>query len=128
MKFFNARRETYHTNPQLIDEVIYTPYLYKPGVPQTSQGTGQGAEIPPTGDLLGTPNLLLENDSSPHIRKRSTKFTETPTQAEIFLYEYGTVVIWGMTEAEEKRFLSSMCGYLFPPTSYLIYPSSQQTI
>ena len=128
MKFFNARRETYHTNPQLIDEVIYTPYLYKPSIPQTSQGTGQGAEIPPTGDLLGNPDLLLENGSPPHIRKRSTKFTETPTQAEIFLYEYGTVVIWGMTETEEKRFLSSMCGHPSPSTSYLIHPSSQQTI
>ena len=40
-------------------------------------------------------------------RKRS-KFAETPTEAEIFIFEYGTVVIWGMTEAQEKRFLSSL--------------------
>lgn len=121
MKFFNARRETYHTNSQLIDEVIYTPYSYKPAIPQTSQGAGQGTEIPPTGDLLGTPDLLTENDPSPHIRKRSTKFTETPTQADIFLFEYGTVVIWGMTETEERRFLSSMCERSPPFASYLIH-------
>ena len=117
MKFFNVRRETYHTNPQLIDEVIYTPYSYKPTVPQT----GQGTEIPATGDLLGTPDLLMEHSSSPHIRKRSTKFTETPTQAEIFLFEYGTVVIWGMTETEEKRFLSSMWECSFPSASHRIH-------
>lgn len=117
MKFFNARRETYRTNPHLIDEVIYTPYSYKPTIPQTSQGT----EIPPTGDLLGTPDLLTENGSSPYIRKRSTKFTETPTQADIFLFEYGTVVIWGMTEPEEKRFLSSMYGRLFPSALRIIH-------
>lgn len=129
MKFFNVRRETYHTNPQLIDEVIYTPYSYNPTIPQTSQGTGQGTEIPPTGDLLGTPDLLTERGSSPHIRKRSTKFTETPTQAEIFLFEYGTVVIWGMTETEEKRFLSSMYGP-FLPFHLVIYspPSFQKTV
>lgn len=128
MKFFNARRDTYHTNPQLIDEVIYTPYSYKPSIPQTSQGTGQGTEIPPTGDLLGTPDLLVENGSSLHNRKRSTKFTETPTQAEIFLFEYGTVVLWGMTETEEKRFLSSMCGRFSPSSSHPIHPSFQQKI
>lgn len=117
MKFFNARRETYRTNPQLIDEVIYTPYSYEPTIPQT----GQGTEIPPTGDLLGTPDLLMENGPSSHIRKRSTKFTETPTQAEIFLFEYGTVVIWGMTETEEKRFLSSMCERFFPSAPDFIH-------
>ncbi|KAF9787856.1 DUF155-domain-containing protein [Thelephora terrestris] len=104
MKFFNARRETYHTNPQLIDEVIYTPYAYNPASPQT----GQSAEDPPTGDLLGMPDLLTQSGSPPRTRKRHNKFTETPSQAEIFLFEYGTVVIWGMAEAEEKRFLSSL--------------------
>lgn len=125
MKFFNVRRESYHTNPQLIDEVIYTPYSYKPAIPQTSQGTGQGTEIPPTGDLLGTPDLLADNGSSPHIRKRSTKFTEPPTQAEIFLFEYGTVVIWGMTETEEKRFLSSMCDFS-PSSSHPIHSQASR--
>lgn len=108
MKFFNARRETYNTNPQLIDEVIYTPYSYNPTSPQTGQGTGQSAVDPPTGDLLGMPDLLTESGSPPRARKRPNKFTETPSQAEIFLFEYGTVVIWGMEETEEKRFLSSM--------------------
>lgn len=104
MKFFNARRETYNTNPQLIDEVIYTPYSYNPA----SSQTGQSAEIHATGDLLGVPDLLAENGSSPLIRKRHNKFTDTPSQVEIFLFEYGTVVIWGMSEPEEKRFLSSI--------------------
>lgn len=117
MRFFNARRETYRTNPQLIDEVIYTPYSYRPTIPQTSQGT----EILPTGDLLGVRDFLTETSSSPDVRKRSTKFTETPTEAEIFLFEYGTVVIWGMTETEEKRFLSSMYGRFFPSLSHLVH-------
>lgn len=120
MKFLNARRETYRTNAQQIDEVIYSPYSYKPTIPETSQGTGEGTEIAPTGDLLGTPELLTDHGSPPYGRKRSTKFTETPTQAEIFMFEYGTVVIWGMTETEEKRFLSSMCERFFPSGSHSI--------
>lgn len=119
MKFFNARRETYNTNPQLIDEVIYTPYSYNPSSLQTGLGTGRSPDIPLTGDLLGTPDLLTESGPSPRAQKRSNKFTETPTQAEVFLFEYGTVVVWGMAETEEKRFLSSMCEH-FPPSA--LYP------
>lgn len=31
-----------------------------------------------------------------------------PSTPEVFLFDYGTVVIWGMTEAQEKRFLYSL--------------------
>jgi uncharacterized Rmd1/YagE family protein len=32
----------------------------------------------------------------------------TPEIADIFIFKYGTVVIWGMTEEQEQRFLASM--------------------
>ncbi|KAG5654574.1 hypothetical protein H0H81_000099 [Sphagnurus paluster] len=105
MKFFNARRNAYHTNPKLIDEVIYTPYVYDP--PPTN---GASSSHPATGDLLGIPELREDGDgdvrTAPH--KKKSKFDTTATEAEIFLFDYGTVVIWGMTEAQERRFLSSM--------------------
>jgi uncharacterized Rmd1/YagE family protein len=41
-------------------------------------------------------------------RKGSKWDTATTGEAEIFLFSYGTVVIWGMTEQQEKRFLSSL--------------------
>lgn len=30
---------------------------------------------------------------------------------DVFLFEYGCVVLWGMTEREEKKFLASMCVF-----------------
>lgn len=33
---------------------------------------------------------------------------EIPTSPEVFIFEYGTVVLWGMTESQEKRFLNSL--------------------
>lgn len=127
MKFFNARRASYHTNPRVIDDVIYTPYVYEPPVAgsqrhvrfQSQQPTSDSDANPQalTGDLLGIAELApTDVATDPHddsnyatkSRKKS-KFQEVPTQAEIFLFQYGTVVIWGMTEAQEKRFLSSMC-------------------
>ena len=132
MRFFNARRATYHTNPRIIDEVIYTPYVYDPpnsrhvhfNHSQRSSDESSQTQVPTdTGDLLGVPELAPDGTPLSHLdthggdgielngaqkRKKKSKFGEVPTVAEIFLFEYGTVVIWGMTEAEEKRFLSSM--------------------
>ena len=132
MKFFNARRGSYHTNPRIIVDVIYTPYVYEPPSAQPSAQSGTHTRVhfqtpsshhqSRTGDLLGVPELApgkpgvdTQGQSGAEAsapadgkgRKRS-KFAETPTEAEIFIFEYGTVVIWGMTEAQEKRFLSSL--------------------
>lgn len=125
MRFFNARKSTYHTNPRIIDEAIYTPYVYDPPASRhvhfnhSQRASSASSDRPSqTGDLLGVPELAPEGDTQPATvpsesngtvgRKKKNKFEEVPTIAEIFMFEYGTVVIWGMTEAEEKRFLSSM--------------------
>ncbi|KAF9482706.1 DUF155-domain-containing protein [Pholiota conissans] len=111
MKFFQARRNAYHTDPKLIDDVIYTPYLYDPPPNAHDNHHSQGTSHAPTGDLLGIPELRedAESDNEENKKKRkSSKFDTTATEAEIFLFDYGTVVIWGMTEAQERRFLSSI--------------------
>lgn len=120
MKFFNARRASYHTNPKIIDEVIYTPYAYELS---SEDGIGSHRQVrfqaqsptrSQTGDLLGVAELAPEHahtDEEQQVPKnRKIKFLsrERPREAEIFLFKYGTVVLWGMTEAQEKRFLSSM--------------------
>lgn len=135
MRFFNARRSTYHTNPRIIDEVIYTSYVYDPtssrhvhfNHSRSSDESSQTQVPTQTGDLLGVPELVAGESSNPNAEiqisdvgplngaqrhKKKSKFEEVPTVAEIFMFEYGTVVIWGMTEAEEKRFLSSMCAFV----------------
>ena len=56
-------------------------------------------------DLLGVPELIPGSAG----KKRSKFDTQNENGlAEIFLFRYGTVVIWGMSEAQEKRFLSSL--------------------
>jgi uncharacterized Rmd1/YagE family protein len=127
MRFFNARRSTHHTNPRVIDEAIYTPYAYDPSASRHvhfNSNTRSGADSGTThgeGDLLGVPELapkespLNGSQTAAHditqgaiSRRKKSKFEEVPSVAEIFLFQYGTVVIWGMSEAEEKRFLSSL--------------------
>ncbi|TFK20520.1 cytoplasmic protein [Coprinopsis marcescibilis] len=109
MKFFVARKNAYHTNPKMIDEVIYTPYVYDP--PPSTHDYSKAGINPhaPTGDLLGIPELREGHEAEDRpTNPRKSKFDTTSPEAEIFLFPYGTVVIWGMTEAQEKRFLSSI--------------------
>lgn len=174
MKFFNARRIAYRTNPRQIDDVIYTPYSYGPQDPPSSApdensvpsnggrlgGGGRrglqrgatsvkwrssgsdgetttatavetpnlevartGAPAPTivsasetvTGDLLGVPELATSDGMATATpptaaaKRKGSKWDPIGTgDAEIFLFSYGTVVIWGMTEQQEKRFLSSL--------------------
>ncbi|GAB1522365.1 sporulation protein rmd1 [Rhizoctonia solani] len=128
MKFFLARKSAYHTAPQLFDEVLYTPYSYDSKSP-----TEQYRHKPVTseGDLLGVPELApadnlsvaspelytpqLDTHTSPEIYTSPNgkhlgvkPWVEEPTQPEVFLFAYGTVVLWGMTEAQERRFLTSL--------------------
>ncbi|KDQ60179.1 hypothetical protein JAAARDRAFT_191579 [Jaapia argillacea MUCL 33604] len=116
MKFFNARRQAYHTNPRLIDEAIYTPYAYEPSHAGSESSQRDTSSKPRSeGDLLGIPELAPQGEDGDvnmntirQKKSRSSKWSETPPEAEIFIFEYGTVVIWGMTEAQERRFLSSV--------------------
>ncbi|KAJ7151152.1 hypothetical protein C8R46DRAFT_1123424 [Mycena filopes] len=104
-------KSAYHTNPKSIDECIYTPYAFRPpNSGDRNSGNKTSKVRGPTGDLLGIPELRHEEeagDSQEPVKKRS-KFDTTSVEAEIFLFEYGTVVIWGMTEPQERRFLSSI--------------------
>lgn len=105
LKFLNARQDAYHTNPKRIDEVIYTPYVYQPSSYLSSSSTepsrtGAAKPVSRTGDLLGIPELVSSTDhTTPAAEKKKSKFDAPAAGAEIFLFEYGTVVIWGMSGA-----------------------------
>jgi uncharacterized Rmd1/YagE family protein len=106
MKFFNARRNAYHTDPKMLDDVIYTPYVYE--LSSSRDNRPSPASHPPTGDLLGITEFRDPRNEDIKQKRKSSKFDVTANEAEIFMFSYGTVVIWGLTEPQEKRFLSSM--------------------
>ncbi|CAO1634312.1 unnamed protein product [Sympodiomycopsis kandeliae] len=54
-------------------------------------------------------NLELERQRREEARReRRERFTVKGTTPEVFVMEYGTVVIWGMTQQEEKRLLKEI--------------------
>lgn len=117
MKFFTARKSAYHTNPRLIDEVLYTTYAYdapsssSSSGPHTSPSSKAKRATAKIGDLLGlgAPAEDAAAATEPEDGtgtgaaargKRKRKFDKGGgTAAEVFMFAYGTVVIWGLSEA-----------------------------
>ncbi|KAF2875077.1 sporulation protein-like protein RMD1 [Massariosphaeria phaeospora] len=70
-------------------------------------------EIPPfeDGESSGRPRRLspVHADSDPSMTQAD--FDTQVHTPEVFLFEYGTVVIWGMTVQEEKKFLKEMARF-----------------
>lgn len=132
-KWLNARRSSHQTNVLTFDECVYTTYTYKHVdearglLPSNVNGTGNGKhrsshrDAPPkTADLLGIPELHPDSakqqdgnaapstaDGEAAKRKRS-RFSVDDIVPELFIMDYGTIVIWGMTLLEEKRFLREL--------------------
>lgn len=129
--WLQARKQSHNTDVHRFDECVYTPYTYQyvdeaRGVQGTSwQSRHRSQTDASTGDLLGIPELHGDNGSEtglqtiseegedgtrrnaidrPDASKRKTSSTMHFTP-EVFIMEYGTIVIWGMSQTEEKRLL-----------------------
>ncbi|KAK5240710.1 sporulation protein rmd1, partial [Cryomyces antarcticus] len=68
-------------------------------------GTGESS-IPET--QLHSPSLLADAQQS---EPENPDFDTTVHTPEVFLFDYGTVVIWGMTLAQEQRFLKEIAKF-----------------
>ena len=75
-----------------VDGSIYSPYSY----------TGVDASPPPTADLINLETETVVRDAGQGPRA---------VISEVFLFEYGVTVIWGMTESEEQRFLKEITKF-----------------
>ncbi|GBC06179.1 hypothetical protein RclHR1_06670019 [Rhizophagus clarus] len=85
-KNLQCRKSNNGTAPIRVDECIYTPFTFKTHEP------------PSTADLLGLDDSALLPFPEEHI-------------SEVFLFEYGVVVIWGMKEDEEKKLLYELVPF-----------------
>ena len=73
---------------------------------------GDTAAMLETGLESSLPNHNFSSLDSPHTPRPDTLDFDTQVHTpEVFLFEYGTVVIWGMTLAEETRFLSEISKF-----------------
>ncbi|KAF9189922.1 hypothetical protein BGZ51_009134 [Haplosporangium sp. Z 767] len=92
--YLQSRKIVNSAAPKLFDECIYTPYSYN-----------VTSKPPTTGDLLGIDEAAT--NESRHLTQQQLK-ESTP---EVFYFDYGVVVIWGMSEQEESRLLQELSRF-----------------
>ena len=108
-------------------ECLHTPYLPPPSSSSRSPALKPTTPQIPEADLLNlneprstSPKRRTGFSNRPGGRRKSgseeivpdsdndEEFEEQEWVPDVFVFEYGTVVIWGMTEKEEKTFLKSL--------------------
>ncbi|KAK0623174.1 hypothetical protein B0T14DRAFT_515474 [Immersiella caudata] len=141
MRFLKGRGRTRGANPKLIDECIYTPYSYNAKQAErsreraaeahanqlaenerrhsTSDLPGGDSSYHHRGDLIdlhgesthsGLGNGASHADESA-IVDDTPQFDTHVHMPEVFLFDYGVVVIWGMSAAHEQRFLKELAKF-----------------
>ncbi|MBE3048028.1 RMD1 family protein [Candidatus Bathyarchaeota archaeon] len=138
LRFLKGRGKKRGANPKLIDECIYTPYRYS-----SHEDSGVGLESGRAGAPrherrhsadLGAVSRGYEPGPAEAEAVHDRSFGEFPATGdervgnspdfdtavhtpEVFAFDYGVVVVWGMTVAEEKRFLKEISRFEIEPLS-----------
>jgi len=139
MRFLKGRGKSRGATPKLIDECIYSAYDYSKTV-EHRHGRRAGSQPDPvqayerrhsTGDVsdsgFARDNLIdlqsegrqdsgfvdgFDGSSEEHALVETNPDFDTKIHTpEVFLFNYGVVVIWGMTPAEEQRFLKEIAKF-----------------
>ncbi|KAJ5973038.1 uncharacterized protein N7479_002956 [Penicillium vulpinum] len=136
IKFLKSRSKTRGANPKLYDECVYSPFDYQYEEKQNArlfpEPSGNGHhERRPSERRYSDSAVEVEdnkktrredlidlhdegthsNDNEQVVVKETPDIDITIHTPEVFLFDYGTVVIWGMTPAQESRFLSDISKF-----------------
>ncbi|PWW75826.1 DUF155-domain-containing protein [Tuber magnatum] len=101
MRFLKSRQASRGTAPKQFDECIYTPfsYTYEARQREQQQQQQQGQEHRQSEELIDL------GDSVGPLDNRSVE------SSEVFLFQYGVVVVWGMSMKDERRFLKDIAKF-----------------
>lgn len=88
IRWLKDNKRVHETHTKLFDECLYTPFVYKDW----------------RGDKRVDKDLLRLDDEGGEI-------TIDDTHTDLFLFEYGVVVLWGFTLREEQAFLSDLAKF-----------------
>ncbi|KAG0668752.1 sporulation protein rmd1 [Maudiozyma exigua] len=86
MYWLKDTKRVHHTHPKLFDECLYTPFMYT--------------------DWRG--DKRFQHEDLIRIDDEGGEINVGDKQPDLFIFEYGVVVMWGFTENEEKSFLTDI--------------------
>ncbi|CAI5758447.1 unnamed protein product [Candida verbasci] len=94
LRWFKDRKRIHNTSPKLFDECLYTPFIYK--------------------DWRNDSSIILDDNINDHKLMRLADDggeIDIGKKNDIFIFEYGVVVMWGYTIKEENAFLVDLAKF-----------------
>jgi len=141
MRFLKGRGKVKGANPKLFDECIYTPYNYRPMREQERKRSLEIHSMPALRERRHSDSAIEVDDATNSRREdlvgeasangevsrmhsgivehmnhhpedgENPDFDIVVHTPEIFLFDYGVVVIWGMSLKDETRFLKEIAKF-----------------
>ncbi|KAI5950064.1 RMD1 [Candida theae] len=96
LRWLKDRKRIHNTSPKLFDECLYTPFTYKDWR-NDSNSNNNDADDGNGHKLI----RLADEGGEINIGKRS----------DLFVFEYGVVIMWGFTQKEEAAFLDDLAKF-----------------
>ncbi|ODV82768.1 hypothetical protein CANARDRAFT_30558 [[Candida] arabinofermentans NRRL YB-2248] len=113
IRWLKDRKRIHSTSPKLFDECIYTPFAYKDW--RSNSGSSTNGKKSSFSDLNGgsTDNKRSGSPSSEMIRldDEGGEIDVGKRSTELFIFEYGVVVLWGFSKREESAFLVDLAKF-----------------
>ncbi|EMG46247.1 Sporulation protein RMD1 [Candida maltosa Xu316] len=92
LRWLKDKKKIHNTSPKLVDECLYTPFTYK--------------------DWRSGSNNPEEDDDRKLIRLADEGGEiDIGKKSDIFIFEYGVVIMWGYTTKEEAAFLEDLAKF-----------------
>ncbi|KAJ1970293.1 sporulation protein rmd1 [Dispira parvispora] len=112
--FLQSRRAQRQTAPKFMDECLYSPYVFpkiNTGLSASRQDTL--VDVTPADTVTGS-NPTSQSEGDMHDMSHFDQIKDT-LSSEIFVFDYGVIVFWAMTEEEEQRALMELDEYRVEP-------------
>lgn len=90
LRWFKDRKRIHNTNPKLFDECLYTPFTYK--------------------DWRSDHNYQEDHHQLTRLADDGGEI-DIGRSSDIFVFEYGVVVLWGFSQKEELAFLEDLAKF-----------------
>ncbi|KAK6201162.1 uncharacterized protein RJT21DRAFT_32068 [Scheffersomyces amazonensis] len=97
LRWLKDRKRIHNTSPKLFDECLYTPFVYKDWRNDSDNGNNGNVD---------------DNDSHKLIRLADEGGEiDIGRKNDIFIFEYGVIILWGYTAKEEAHFLEDLARF-----------------
>lgn len=109
IRYLKSRAISRGAAPKKFDECIYTPFSYS-----YERLEGASADLIDFQDTAKSDPALVGPDGDQDDRSLMNFVAEqnqSITSSEVFLFQYGVVVLWGMSVTDEQRFLEEIAKF-----------------